>query len=144
MATPAGKQAQAGTTIAEGNAQTLSLCNRDIGPEFAGGLENTQCHGLGGHGQGQRASVLCTATNGRHILDHAKDVRIADDHAAHALVQVPCQGRLVKPAGFIPTQLNQRQTGEAIQIGLNDLAVLRMQRAGDQHPRAVWARYAWP
>ena len=46
------------------------------------------------------------------------------------------QGRLVKPAGFIPTQLDKRQTGEAIQIGLNDLAVLRMQRAGDQHPRA--------
>ena len=136
IATPAGKQTQAGSTIAEGNAQALPLRHRDIGPEFAGGLENAQGHGLGGHGQGQRAGVLGAATNGRNILDHAKDVWIADDHAAYALVQMPCQGHLVKPAGFIPAQLDKRQTGEAIQIGPNDLTVLWMQRAGDQHPRA--------
>ena len=90
----------------------------------------------GVHRQGQRASVPRAATNGRNILDHAEDVWIADDHAAHTLVQVARQGRRLKPAGFIPTQLNQRQTGKPIQIGLNDLAVLGVQRAGDQHPRA--------
>ncbi len=138
---PRRKEADVGSAKGDRIAHRLSLAHGNVRPVFAGGFEETQRNRVHRHRQ-QRPAGMCQLCNRFNLFQLPEEIRVLNqdgrrlvaDGRFHSVQQCPPRRRGILAT---PRHFRQPDIGVAREVGLDHLAVMRMDTPGDDDPVAA-------